>query len=268
LKTHKRGFTLIELIVVFAIMGIIAAIAVPNFTGLMHKIEVEEIVRQAQIMDDELSALTGLQYAEIGRAPRYGHSASDRWGTSSLSVVPENNYIVAILPNNNGYNYFGISEVGYVTIANNVVPQSAAAINPNRKSAGLTEFYRQTGLDLATMERGPGSPTVNSNYDAERRWYALQFYPLAYLGESTVVDGQNQYGYIHPEESRGGLFYVKYNGTWYMVIHNGKLSGTSTWVGPNQIAADPGHWNVYRNTDYNDFAYENTGGRPFGTIND
>ncbi|SHJ82650.1 competence type IV pilus major pilin ComGC [Tepidibacter formicigenes] len=31
---NKKGFTLIELIVVLAVLGIIAAIAVPNFTGV------------------------------------------------------------------------------------------------------------------------------------------------------------------------------------------------------------------------------------------
>jgi type IV pilus assembly protein PilA len=37
LRKNKKGFTLIELIVVVAILAILAAIAVPNFIGLSQK---------------------------------------------------------------------------------------------------------------------------------------------------------------------------------------------------------------------------------------
>jgi prepilin-type N-terminal cleavage/methylation domain-containing protein len=277
--SEKRGFTLIEVIVVLTIMGIMASIVAPNFSGYIHKLQVKEIVRQAKLMDDELSALTARQYAEIGLAPRIGHNGSDAYGTPGLQTVPKNNYIEAVVVNGNGgLSYFGITATGggapqrgtgYVTLANNIVPANAAAINPSRVSAGLTEFYRQTGIDLATMERGPGTATVNSNFDTERRWYALQFYPIDYLGRKDPATGN--FLYIHPEESIGGLFYVKYEGTWFMVIHNGKMKGRSTWLNVNQMDADPGHWNVYRDTGRitGGWAeYENTDGKPFGVISD
>jgi hypothetical protein len=152
---------------------------------------------------------------------------------------------------------------GYVTLANNIVPANAASPHPLRKSAGLTEFYRQTGIDLINIERGPGAAAA----DQERRWYALQFYPIAKLGGKDL-DGK--FLYIHPEDSIGGIFYVKYDDTWYMVIHNGKMTatGSSAWLGGSGLALDNGKWNVYKNTDYSGWSYDNTGGKPFGTISD
>jgi hypothetical protein len=54
-----------------------------------------------------------------------------------------------------------------------------------------------------------------------------------------------------------------------MVMHNAKYSSASatTWVA-NGVAIDPGKWNVYRNSNPGAFAYDNSGGKPFGTVND
>ncbi len=55
---NKKGFTLIELIVVMAILGIIAAIAIPNFTGLQQQSRIKadyatasQIVKAARLQE-------------------------------------------------------------------------------------------------------------------------------------------------------------------------------------------------------------------------
>ncbi|SMB94961.1 N-terminal methylation site-containing protein [Desulfonispora thiosulfatigenes DSM 11270] len=60
---NKKGFTLVELIVVIAVLGIIAAIAVPNYLGIQ---------KEARIKSDSSTA------ASIVKAARLQHSVDEK----------------------------------------------------------------------------------------------------------------------------------------------------------------------------------------------
>ena len=53
----KKGFTLIELIIVIAIIAILAAIAIPNFLSIQRKAKVKADVASAKTVYDATSAL-------------------------------------------------------------------------------------------------------------------------------------------------------------------------------------------------------------------
>ncbi len=65
-KGKKKGFTLIELIVVIAILGILAAVLIPRFTGFTEK------ARATQAMTDAKQFATAMDTLEAEK----GHAAS------------------------------------------------------------------------------------------------------------------------------------------------------------------------------------------------
>ena len=54
---NKKGFTLIELIVVIAILGILAAIAVPRFSGFTDKAKIAADNQYASLIANSVTVL-------------------------------------------------------------------------------------------------------------------------------------------------------------------------------------------------------------------
>lgn len=53
---NKKGFTLVELLIVIAVLGIIAAIAVPRFTGVLTGVKNKADVSAAKLWAKEIEA--------------------------------------------------------------------------------------------------------------------------------------------------------------------------------------------------------------------
>ncbi len=91
IKVNKNGFTLIEVLIVVAIIGIIAAIGYPSYTNYLHKagrseasaLLLEVMERQEQYYRNNISYTTDLTALNY---PATLETESGRYSISSMAV--------------------------------------------------------------------------------------------------------------------------------------------------------------------------------------
>jgi prepilin-type N-terminal cleavage/methylation domain-containing protein len=89
---NKSGFTLIEIIVVLIIIGILAAIALPNIFGNIQKSKGSQALTQ---MDEDKAALESCLAKNSGIAP---NTAPCSMAGQNLTVGPINGWSYSIAP--------------------------------------------------------------------------------------------------------------------------------------------------------------------------
>jgi prepilin-type N-terminal cleavage/methylation domain-containing protein len=105
--SKRHGFTLIELLIVIVIIGILAAIAIPKFTGSKDK-----AIRSSMISD--LRKLAAAQKGFYADSTRYAGSYSGARGSNSVNFLPSQNNVLVITTGGGGsYWSATITNTGY-----------------------------------------------------------------------------------------------------------------------------------------------------------
>jgi len=132
MKTLQKGFTLIELMIVVAIIGILAAVALPAYQDYTIRAKMSEVILA---MSACRTSITEVYQSGPATAP-----GADNWGCEILTASQQTKYVLAVHTNANGGVLATVQ--GIATVVNNsvvtLIPLSNAT-TPSVMSPGASQ---------------------------------------------------------------------------------------------------------------------------------
>ena len=161
LKTVQKGFTLIELMIVVAIIGILAAIAIPAYQDYTIRSQVTEGLNLA----GAVKAAVAESYADKGVWPADNRAAGITNDDGSAGVTPSGKYVTGIEVNQ------GTIEITYGAQANNNINGDVLPLRPRLSEnddviwlCGRNDGAGVSGLTDPSTPAPATATTVESKY--------------------------------------------------------------------------------------------------------
>ena len=140
MKTVQKGFTLIELMIVVAIIGILAAVALPAYQDYTKRAKITEVILAASACRTTITET--MQATTKANLP-----AANEWGCES--AVQTSKYVATIVTDNVGKVVVTTTGVGTGAPAGaalSLVPLKAASTQFANTDIGVSVFEWRCGL--------------------------------------------------------------------------------------------------------------------------
>jgi type IV pilus assembly protein PilA len=167
MKTLQKGFTLIELMIVVAIIGILAAIAIPAYQDYTIRAQVTEGLNLASAIKASVSEF----YAQNGVWPT-AIGPSTTAGTLGMDTNPSGKYVSALTITNGTIHIFYSNAAPFQANANingqelDLRPtiSGAAAATSNGDVVWTCGKHTPVGVDPASGAAGADATSVTAKY--------------------------------------------------------------------------------------------------------
>lgn len=149
MKKEKKGFTLIELMVVIVIIGILAAIAIPKLFGMTAKAKAQEVGPAAGTWSKLQQAFITEQNA-VGSFAKIGYTPPGALSSATVSGSTKNFLYQT--------NFTGTSAAATATTSEHMITTGTATFTASIPVA-LGECKTTNGVWLAQVDPGTGTAT-------------------------------------------------------------------------------------------------------------
>ena len=189
MKRNQRGFTIVELVIVIAVIAILAAVLIPTFTSLINKANIsadQQAVRQ-------LNTALAIDEAENGRA----ETVEQALDVLNKAGYKANEYIALA----DGYQFYWDQSTNRVVLYNNngnkiEYPEDAAEKYKDYKDEFSLNFKTLNINEYVTLDKTPsGSPIDSAEALKEVLKSAATFQTVKIAGDISMTAAEFQANY-------------------------------------------------------------------------